>query len=173
MYSINLNTLFNYALISVGFSNYNEYLKTVNTREYRYVLKRQVLAFILKMIVKEITTIEIGELLKKDHATVVYSIKKIHSLLSINDKKTVNLLNDSLSKFKELIKKELDLENKTDLKVIMFLITQAIENGMDINLEDSLSNIYSNALNFLSNERGIHDPNLWDRVVQCPKTLFK
>lgn len=173
MSKIDLNTLFNYALISVGFPSYEDYLKTVNTRKYDYVIRRQILTFILITKVKGITTIQAGELLKKDHSTIVYSVKKINNLIYINDKETVSLLNDSLNKFKELIKNNLNLENETDLRIVMLLITHAIENGMEVNFEDSLSSIYNNTLNFLSNGQRIHDSTLWNRMVQCPESLFR
>lgn len=157
MYTLNLNTVFNYALISVGFSGYNDYLKTVNSRKAIHMARRHVLAWILVTKVRETTLKQVGDFLQKNHATVINSVNRVSDLLSVHDERTVNLVGKALGVLDELVRASLmeatetfHSQGVTDMKIVIGVIGDAVNGGMTINPEDSLNTVYAQALKFLT-----------------------
>lgn len=82
--------------------------KTKHLRKYEYVFARYLFIAVLRELYTKITVAEIGNILDKDHSTIVYSLKVIKNFLEL-DKKFQNsfeiLVNQSIV-FMESHKKE-------------------------------------------------------------------
>lgn len=166
-----INKLFNFALIAVGFSNYNDYIKTHKSRKLKYTFKRHVLAWLLMNKIEGLSTMEIGYLMNKDHATVIHSIKKIKELYEINYKPIVNLVNNSSEKFKELVYNDLNLEQETDSRIMLELILEAINNGMEINedIKNKINSLYKDTLKFLNNSKKLSSKVIKKKIIRNVK----
>lgn len=60
-------------------------------RKHDIVVIRQVLMYFLHL--KGLTSLKIGEIMKRDHATVLYSISKVRDMISIDDPATMRYIN--------------------------------------------------------------------------------
>lgn len=60
------------------------------SRKAEIVEARHLLCYLLN---KDLTTMDVGKVMGLDHSTVVHAVKKIKDLLSINDKRIVELVN--------------------------------------------------------------------------------
>lgn len=78
----------------------NDFRNHFKSREMPYVMIRQVLVYMSRIFTKHSTT-EIGKFIDRDHATILYSIKKVNDIIEYKQKPyyyTIELIEEYLSK---------------------------------------------------------------------------
>jgi len=79
---------------------FDELVKKCRLRHF--VVKRQVLSWVIRKY-KEISTNRIGEMLgNRDHATIIYSLRTVAGAIDTKDPLTMDVLNKTLSEFKRI-----------------------------------------------------------------------
>ena len=143
------------ALEVVGFENEEDYVKTHKSRKWKYLIPRQIAIWLL-IETGIYSTGLVGKIFLKDHATVVYTRKKINTFLEIRDPQYADFIEDCYERFRLMRKfsaEELGIDEKLQV------IKDALNHGFTCKTFFGVNDLYSQARGFLiskekENEQG-------------------